>query len=105
MRLPARLLNASAQVLKAVKSPPDRLGQSTVTWQPDGTPLQCGDFPAGTRILEQAQLKGVKVSREVYLERPGLNLQTNRVRVDGVEYAIALVHEWDGFTVLGVNSV
>ena len=57
-------------------------------------------------MLEVAQLKGVRVSREVYLERLNLDPQKNRVRVDGVEYVITLVSDWEhDFSLLGVVSV
>lgn len=105
MRLPRRFLTATATILTAVKGPPDKLGQSTTTWQA-GELLPCASYPAGKRVLEVAQLKGVKVSREIYLERVNLDPQKNRVRVDGVDYQITLVNDWEhDFTVLGVSSV
>lgn len=103
MRLPAWALTSTAQVLQQVKTPAG-LGQYTTTWQASGEVVKCAHFPAGTRILEQAQLKGVKVAREVYLERADLNPQTNRIELDGVPYQITLVADWDGFTVLGVTT-
>lgn len=91
--------------LTAVKGPPDKLGQSTTTWQA-GESYPCASYPAGKRVLEVAQLKGVRVSREVYLERLNLDPQKNRVRVDGVEYVITLVNDWEhDFSLLGVVSV
>lgn len=105
MHLNPSWLTSQAQVLVQVKGPPDRLGQSTLVWVADGPPVPCAHFPAGKQVLSIAQLKGVKVSREVHLERPGLNPQTNRLRVDGTDYAITLVNDWDSFTVLGVTSV
>lgn len=105
MRLPARMLTSTAQVLVEVKDgPPDRLGHGTSNWVPQGEPFPCAHFPAGAKVVEQAQLRGVRVAREVYLERTGLNPQTNRLRLDGTDYTITLVNDWQGFTQLGVTT-
>lgn len=101
MQLPASMLTSTCQVLERVAGAPGALGSVTYTWQPQGT-LPCAHFPAGTKVTQIAQLRGVKVSREVYLERTALNPQTHRVALDGVPYQITLVSDWDGFTVLGV---
>lgn len=103
MRLPAHMLTSTAQVLAQGPSGGDRLGQGPGAWAPQGDPLPCAHFPAGTRIVTQAQLRGVKVAREVYLERTGLSPQANRLRLDGTEYVITLVNDWPGgFAQVGV---
>ncbi|MFC4426207.1 hypothetical protein [Deinococcus navajonensis] len=90
-----------------MKGPPDQLGQSTTSWiaLTENDTMPCAHFPAGAKVIELAQLRGVKVAREVYLERAGLNPQSNRLEVDGLTYQITLVNDWDGFTVAGVVSV
>ncbi|GGN32277.1 hypothetical protein [Deinococcus daejeonensis] len=106
MRLPRRFLDTTATVLSGVKTGPDRLGQYTTTWEATGQPIPAAHFPAGERITTQAQLKGVKVAREAYLQGSiDLNPQTHRLRLDGQDYAITLVNEWPGFTVAGLVSV
>lgn len=103
MRLPERALTTTVQVLIHVKGPADGLGQSVTMWQATGAPIRAAQFPAGERLLTLAQLRAVKVNREVYLQGSiDLNPQTHRLRLDGTDYAITLVNEWDGFTVCGV---
>lgn len=105
MRLPAFTLTSTVQVLVQVKGPPDRLGQRPTTWQPQGGPLPCAAFPASEVALRRAQLIGVQVSKEVYMDGINLNPAQHRLVVDGVTYAITDVQEWDGFTVAMVASV
>ncbi len=105
MRLPERALTTTVQVLAQVKGPADGLGQSVTTWQVTGEPIRAAQFPAGERTLRLAQLRAVKVNREVYLQGSiNLSPQTHRLRLDGADYVITLVNEWDGFTVCGVVS-
>lgn len=106
MRLPAHMLTSTAQVLTLGPGPADELGQGEgpPTWADDGPPVPCAHFPAGAKIVTQAQLRGVRVAREVYLGRAGLNPQANRLRLDGVVYEITLVNDWPGYTVLGVTT-
>ncbi|MHA0041511.1 hypothetical protein [Deinococcus sp. PEB2-63] len=103
MQLPSSMLDTTAQVLSEQPGPPDALGQSTRSWQPTGAPVPAAHFPAGERITRQAQLRGVTVAREAYLQGSvNLNPQANRLLIDGVTYRITLVNEWDGFTVAGL---
>ena len=104
MRLPAFALTSTVQVLAQVKGPPDRLGQRPTTWQPQGGPLPCAAFPASERALRRAQLIGVKVSKEVYMNGINLSPTGHRLVVDGTAYTITDVQEWDGFTVALVGS-
>ncbi|TDE85299.1 hypothetical protein [Deinococcus sp. S9] len=104
MRLSPSLLTSRCQVFAQVKSPPDRLGQSVTTWQPQGEPVPCAAFPASEKALRRAQLIGVKVSKEVYMNGIDLSPTHNRLQIDGTMYAITDVQEWDGFTVALVVS-
>lgn len=105
MRLPARMLTTTATVLTQAKGAEDRLGQAATTWTA-GESVPAAHFPAGERVVAQAQLRGVKVAREAYLQGSiDLNPQTHRLRLDGQDYAITLVNEWPGFTVAGLVSV
>lgn len=106
MRLPARMLTTTATVLSGVKTGPDRLGQFATTWEATGQPIPAAHFPAGEKIIRAAQLRTVKVSREAYLDGSiDLNPETHRLHLDGQDYRITLVDEWDGFTVCGLVSV
>lgn len=106
MRLPARMLTSRATILDKTAGPVDDLGQSAgEVWLPRPDVLPCAHFPAGERVQRQAELKGVRVSRELYVPSVNLNPQTTRVRVDGSEYAVTLSNEWDGFTVAGLVGV
>ncbi|EYB67411.1 hypothetical protein DEIPH_ctg041orf0007 [Deinococcus phoenicis] len=105
MRLSPGMLTSTCQVLAQVKGPPDRLGQSVTTWQPQGQPVPCAAFPASERTLRRAGLLGVKVSKEVYLNGIDLNPARHRLVVDGVTYTVTDVQEWDGYTLAMVVSV
>ena len=103
MQLPASMLDTTALVLSEQAGPQDALGQSVRGWQPAGPPIPAAHFPAGERITRQAQLRGVTVAREVYLQGSvNLNPQANRLLIAGITYRITLVNEWDGFTVAGL---
>lgn len=106
MLLSPGMLTSTCTVLSQVAGPADELGQGEgpPTWADDGPAVPCAHFPAGTKLTTQAQLKGVRVAREVYLGRAGLNPQTHRLRLDGVVYEITLVNDWPGYTVLGVTT-
>lgn len=105
MRLPTFALTSLATVLSEQAGPPDALGQSVKSWQPVGGPHPCASFPAGTRIVQQAQLRGVQVTREAYLPSEAqLSPITNRLSIDGRQYEITLVSVWDGFTVAGLTE-
>ncbi len=91
-------------MLDRAPGPPDGLGQRVDTWQPRAWSLPCASFPAGERITREAQLVGARVTREVYLPALDLSPTEHRLILDGTTYRITLVHEWDGFTVVGVVS-
>ncbi|MDP9764872.1 hypothetical protein [Deinococcus enclensis] len=104
MKLPARMLTTTAQVLTATRIPAG-LGQTTTTWQPTGQPIPAAHFPAGEKVIREAQLRAVKVSREAYLQGSvNLSPVDHRLTLDGVTYQITLVQEWSGFTVVGLVS-
>lgn len=103
MRLPARMLTTTAQVLTATRTPAG-LGQTTTTWTA-GESVPAAHFPAGEKVIREAQLRAVKVSREAYLQGSvNLSPTDHRLTLDGVTYQITLVQEWDGFTVVGLVS-
>lgn len=104
MNLPASFLTTTAQLLTA-ETTTDALGEGTSTWAPTGGPIPAAHYPAGEKVLREAQLLKVQVSREVYLQGPvNLNPLEHRLVLDGVTYQITLVQEWPGFTVAGVVS-
>lgn len=104
MQLTPGLLTSTCLVLAQVKGPPDRLGQSVTTWQPQGQLLACAVFPASEKTLRRAGLLGVKVSKEVFLPQIDLSPARHRLAVDGVTYAITDVQEWPGYTLAMVVS-
>lgn len=105
MDLPASMLDTTAQVLTQQAGAADALGQAVKVWAPQGAPISAAHFPAGERITRQAQLRGVTVAREAYLQGSvNLNPQTNRLLIDGQVYTITLVSEWPGFTVAGLAA-
>lgn len=110
MKLPKRLINATCTILDAQYGPPDSLGQRKLLgWVERPGALPCGDFPAGEKLAREAQLKGVKVAREVFVESPALSVKDQRLRVTNggrtTDYQITLVNEYTGeFTHLGVTT-
>lgn len=110
MKLPKRLINATCTVLDAQYSPPDALGQRKLLgWVERPGTHPCGDFPTGEKLAREAQLKGVKVAREVFVEAMGLSVKDTRLRVTNGDttrdYTITLVNEYTGnYTHLGVTT-
>ncbi len=103
MRLPASMLDTTAQVLSEQAGAADGLGQAVKVWAPQGGAVPAAHFPAGSRIIRLAQLRQVEVTREAYLQGSvTLSPQADRLLIDGVTYRITLVNEWDGFTVAGL---
>lgn len=101
MRLPARMLTTTAQVLTATRTPAG-LGQTTTTWTA-GESVPAAHYPAGEKVLRAAQLLKVQVSREAYLQGSiDLSPLDHRLILDGVTYQITLVDEYKGFTVVGL---
>lgn len=105
MRLNQSWLTSRADVLNEVKTT-DQWGRpkgGAGDWTAVIEGLPCVSFPASEKTLRRAELIGVQVSREVYLNQIDLS-PAQRLRVDGVVYAITDVQEWDGFTVALVST-
>lgn len=100
MRPSPAFLTQEAEVLDQVKGTPGtRLGQASSTWQP-GEYVPCRVFPVSSQGVRRAQLLELQATHEIYLEQVDLDPLKSRLSIDGREYVLRDVREWDGLTVV-----